>query len=56
MPTIVMPQELTNPLTSGLGADDKAHAPASSASPAPDGEAEAPYSVEGGETLDPDTN
>jgi hypothetical protein len=46
-----MPGLLTNPLTSGLDTDPGTGAPAASETPD-----EAPYSVEGEETLDPNTN
>jgi hypothetical protein len=52
-PTLIMPGLLTNPLTSGLDAEGL-RAPAGSATP--DAASEAPYSVEGEATLDPNTN
>ncbi|MGA7373765.1 MAG: hypothetical protein WBE89_10765 [Methyloceanibacter sp.] len=56
LPTLILPNTLTSPLTSGL--DPKGHG-ATSAPPGgetPDAASEAPSSVEGEETLDPDTN
>lgn len=51
MPTLILPQEVTSPLVSGLGGGDNgAAAPRQDTAPA------APYSVEGEETLEPDSN
>jgi hypothetical protein len=54
-PTLIMPGLLTNPLTSGLDAEGSPGA-APTASETPDAASEAPYSVEGEETLDPNSN
>jgi hypothetical protein len=55
MPTLILPHELTSPLISGLGpdGDGTASAPGSAA---PETPAEAPYSAEGEEPLDPGGN
>jgi hypothetical protein len=55
-PILIMPGLLTNPLTSGLDSAGSPGAGAPPASETPDAASEAPYSVEGEETLDPDTN
>jgi hypothetical protein len=55
-PTLIMPSTLTNPLISGLDSDDHKATSASPGGETPDASSEAPYSVEGEETLDPDTN
>jgi hypothetical protein len=52
-PTLIMPGLLTNPLTSGLDSEGSPGAGAPAASETPE---EVPYSVEGEETLDPNTN
>jgi hypothetical protein len=56
MPTLILPHELTSPLTSGPAPDGDAaaNAPAGAATPATT--EEVPYSVEGEETLDPGGN
>jgi hypothetical protein len=56
LPTLILPHELTSPLPSGPSpnGDGTANAPAGSATPATT--EDAPYSVEGEETLDPNTN
>ena len=55
MPSLSLPQDMTNPTLSGLGPDD-----ASQGAPIDSGEPNtyepAPYSVEGEETLDPGGN
>jgi hypothetical protein len=55
-PTLIMPGLLTNPLTSGLDSEGSPGTGAPAASETPDAAAEAPYSVEGEETLDPNSN
>ena len=55
-PTLIMPGLLTNPLTSGLDSEGSAGAGAPEGSETPDAASQAPYSVEGEETLDPDSN
>jgi hypothetical protein len=55
-PTLILKGTLTNPLTSGLDSGDYGNARAPIGSETPDATSEAPYSVEGEETLDPDTN
>jgi hypothetical protein len=52
-PVLIMPGLLTNPLTSGLDTEGSPGAGTPAASETPE---EAPYSVEGEETLDPNTN
>jgi hypothetical protein len=52
MPTLILPQEVTSPLMSGLGGGDNGGA----AAPVQDTAPEAPYSVEGEEPLEPDSN
>jgi hypothetical protein len=52
-PILIMPGLLTNPLTSGLDTEGSPGNSAPAASETPD---EVPYSVEGEETLDPNTN
>jgi hypothetical protein len=52
-PTLIMPGLLTNPLTSGLDTEGSPGAGAPTASETPE---EVPYSVEGEETLDPNSN
>ncbi len=54
MPSLSLPEDMTNPTLSGLGPDD-----ASQGAPTDSGESTyepAPYSVEGEETLDPGGN
>jgi hypothetical protein len=55
-PTLIMPGLLTNPLTSGLDSEGSPGASAPAGSESPDAASEAPYSVEGEETLDPNSN
>jgi len=55
-PTLIMPGLLTNPMTSGLDSEGSSRAAAPAGSETPDAASEAPYSVEGEETLDPNTN
>jgi hypothetical protein len=52
-PPLIMPGLLTSPLTSGLDSEGSPGAGAPAASETPE---EAPYSVEGEETLDPNSN
>jgi hypothetical protein len=52
-PTLIMPGLLTNPLTSGLDSEGSPGTGAPAASETPE---EVPYSVEGEETLDPNSN
>jgi hypothetical protein len=56
VPTLIMPGLLTNPLTSGLDAEGSPGAGTPAGSETPDAASEAPYSVEGEETLDPNSN
>ena len=51
-----MPGLLTNPLTSGLDTEGSPGAGVPAGSESSDGASEAPYSVEGEETLDPNSN
>jgi hypothetical protein len=51
-----MPGLLTNPLTSGLDSEGYGGTGAPAGSETPDATSEAPYSVEGEETLDPNAN
>ena len=55
-PTLIMPCLLINPLTSGLDAEGSPGAATPAGSETPDAASEAPYSVEGEETLDPNSN
>jgi hypothetical protein len=55
-PTLILPSTLTNPLTSGVDSQGDGGNGRPAASETPDGTSEAPYSVEGEEPLDPDTN
>jgi len=55
-PTLIMPGLLTNPLTGGLNAEGSPGAGVPAGSESSDGASEAPYSVEGEETLDPNSN
>jgi hypothetical protein len=52
-PLLIMPGLLTNPLTSGLDTEGSPGTAAPAASETPE---DVPYSVEGEETLDPNTN
>jgi hypothetical protein len=52
MPSIILPEQLTSPITG----DFRAQSGDADAGQPPAGEEEAPYSVEGEETLDPETN
>ena len=54
-PTLVMPGLLTNPITSGLDSDGYG-ASGNDGADDDDVPAEAPYSVEGEEQLEPETN
>jgi hypothetical protein len=56
MPTLILPHELTSPLINGSGPDGGATASAPAGSATPETPAEAPYSVEGEEPLDPGGN
>ena len=53
-PTLVMPGLLTNPITSGLDSDG--YGASGNTEQTTDVPAEAPYSVEGEEQLEPETN
>jgi hypothetical protein len=54
MPSIILPEQLTSPITGDFRAQD---GNAGASQPAAGEETgEAPYSVEGEETLDPNTN
>ena len=55
-PTLIMPGLLTNPLTSGLDAEGSPGAGVPAGSESSDAASEAPYSVDGEETLDPNSN
>ena len=55
-PTLVMPGLLTNPLTSGLDSDDYGGTGTTEQTGTTDEPTEAPYSVEGEEQLEPETN
>jgi hypothetical protein len=55
-PTLIMPGLLTNPLTSGLDSDDYSATGAPAETGTADMPPEAPYSVEGEEQLEPNTN
>lgn len=55
-PTLIMPGLLTNPLTSGLDAEGSPGAGVPAGNESSDAASEAPYSVEGEETLDPNSN
>lgn len=55
-PTLIMPGLLTNPLTSGLDSEGYGGTGAPAGSETPDATSDAPYSVEGEETLDPNAN
>jgi hypothetical protein len=55
-PTLVLPSTLTNPITNGLDSEGHGSASAPEGNETPDSTPQAPYSVEGEETLDPDTN
>lgn len=55
-PTLVLPSTLTNPITSGLNSEGHGSASAREGNETPDASPQAPYSVEGEETLDPDAN
>ena len=55
-PTLIMPGLLTNPLTSGLDAEGSSGAGVPAGSESSGAASEAPYSVEGEETLDPNSN
>ena len=53
MPTLILPHELTSPLINGLDGNGTAGAPGSAT---PETTEDVPYSVEGEEPLDPDSN
>lgn len=55
-PTPVLPSTLINPITSGFDSEGQGSASAPKGNETPDATPQAPYSVEGEETLDPDTN
>ena len=55
-PTLVLPDELTNPMTSGLGPEDAGVSPGGWNYQSPGEEWEQPYSVEGEEQLESGTN
>jgi hypothetical protein len=55
-PTLILPGLLTNPITSGLDPDGYGATGAPMETEIQDAPSEAPYSVEGEETLDPETN
>jgi hypothetical protein len=55
-PTLIMPGPLTNPLASGLDTEGSPGASAPAGSETPNAASEVPYSVEGEETLDPNSN
>jgi len=55
-PTLILPSTLTNPITSGLDSEGHGSASAPEGNETPDSTPQAPSSVEGEETLDPDTN
>ena len=55
-PTLVMPGLLTNPITSGLGSDGYGGTGTTEQTGTTDVPTEAPYSVEGEEQLEPETN
>ena len=55
-PTLVMPGLLTNPITSGLDSDGYGGTGTTEQSGTTDVPTEAPYSVEGEEQLEPETN
>jgi len=54
--TLILPNALTNPMTSGLDSEGHGSATARERNETPDSTPPAPSSVEGEETLDPDTN
>jgi hypothetical protein len=56
MPTLILPHELTSPLTSGPGPDGDGTTSSPAGSATPETTEDVPYSVEGEETLDPDSN
>ena len=55
-PTLILPGLLTNPITSGLNSDGYGATGAPAETDTQDAPSEAPYSVEGEETLDPETH
>ena len=55
-PALILPNTLTSPLISGSDADSHNSGPAPASGDASGAPSEQPYSVEGEETLDPDTN
>ena len=54
--TLILPNTLTNPMTSGLDSEGHGSATARERNETLDSTPAAPSSVEGEETLDPDTN
>jgi hypothetical protein len=58
MPPIILPDQLTSPITGDFNAQGSGNNAADDGSANPDGGAtfQAPYSVPGEETLDPETN
>ncbi len=55
-PTLILPGELTSPMTSGFGPADAGVSPGGWNDQSPAEEWEQPYSVEGEERLEPETN
>jgi hypothetical protein len=55
-PKLILPNTLTSPLTSGLDSEGHGATGAPAGGETPDATSEAPYSVEGEESLDRDTN
>ena len=55
-PTLILPGELTSPMTSGLGTEDAGISPGGWNYQSPGEEWEQPYSVEGEEQLESGTN
>lgn len=55
-PALILPGELTSPITSGLGPEDGGRDPGAWDYQSSEEAWEQPYSVEGEETLEPETN
>ncbi len=55
-PILILPNTLTSPLTGGLDSEGHGATGATAGGETPDAASKAPSSVEGEETLDPDTN
>ena len=55
-PTLIMPGVLTNPISSGLDSDGYGATAAPAEAGTTEAPSEVPYSVEGEEQLEPDTN